>query len=324
MNIKLDIPESFFQGEERCGYYVSPEMKKVWAVQLDLLNEFARVCEKNNLRWYIDAGTLLGAVRHKGFIPWDHDADVMMMRSEYDRLCSIAPKEFQLPYTLCTYENSLMPKKFARLCNEDTAMFDTRELKVIASGYQIKRNAGICIDVFPVDKIPDDENKIRKIVRRLKIYSYFANKIYYWKDNYLPAVVSWRHYIKVFLHKILKHTSLNYKPLIAKFSTVARSYNQSDSKHAAKLCMAFDPKFIERRVWNLSDFDEVTYLPFEMLTLPAPSGWENILNKFYGDWHKFVIRETNGIPDPEAYFYDTEHPYTYYTQEGHIPNESNA
>ena len=105
MNIKLDIPAGFFEGEERCGYYVSPEMKKVWAVELDLLSEFARVCKKHNLKWWICYGTLLGAVRHKGFIPWDDDVDVVMMRSEYDKLCEVSREEFRHPYSLQFYNN---------------------------------------------------------------------------------------------------------------------------------------------------------------------------------------------------------------------------
>ena len=73
VELKIKLPDSFFYEEERDGYWVSSEIKELWAVQLDLLNEFDRVCKKYNLKYILDFGTLLGAIRHKGFIPWDDD-----------------------------------------------------------------------------------------------------------------------------------------------------------------------------------------------------------------------------------------------------------
>ena len=93
--IKIAIEDSFFEEEDRCGYLVSQEMKKIWAVELDLLNEFSMVCENHQLKWFVHAGTMLGAIRHKGFIPWDDDIDVVIHRcsltfcwSLYHSVCS--------------------------------------------------------------------------------------------------------------------------------------------------------------------------------------------------------------------------------------------
>ena len=96
--INLKIQESFYNPEVRCGYEVSAKMKKIWAVELDLLAKFIDVCNKHELNYFVDGGTLLGAVRHKGFIPWDDDVDVIMPREDYDKLFEIAAQEFQYPY----------------------------------------------------------------------------------------------------------------------------------------------------------------------------------------------------------------------------------
>ena len=91
---------SFLEEELRSGYLVSSKMKKIWAVQLDLLEQIKHVCSRYHLTYYADSGTLLGAVRHKGYIPWDDDIDIVMKRSDYNKLIEIAPIEFKKPYFL--------------------------------------------------------------------------------------------------------------------------------------------------------------------------------------------------------------------------------
>lgn len=104
VGLKIKLPKHFLEGETRCGYYISPEMKKVWAIELDLLAEFMRICDIHHLKYWADGGTLLGAVRHKGFIPWDDDIDIIMMRDDFDKLCKFGPQEFKYPYFFQTEE----------------------------------------------------------------------------------------------------------------------------------------------------------------------------------------------------------------------------
>ena len=87
--------DDFLREEIICGYKVSTKMKKIWAVQLDLVLQLKRVCEKYNLRYFMYAGTLIGAVRHQGYIPWDDDLDIIMPRADYDKLKAVAETEFQ-------------------------------------------------------------------------------------------------------------------------------------------------------------------------------------------------------------------------------------
>ena len=310
MNIKLDIPESFYQGEERCGYYVSPEMKKVWAVQLDLLAEFARVCEKHNIKWYADAGTLLGAVRHKGFIPWDDDVDVILMRGEYERLCKVAKDEFHEPYL---FETDVF--SYATLKNTHTTMLDKYHIQLVNQGKikYIKNTPAIYIDIFPIDDIPEDMSLIEGDIKHLMRYWQKYLRILKYTYNYVPSKILWKRPIKAAVHMFaelfcsLDKAEYEYYHQV---SLTAKKFVYPGSTLVAKF-VPHDPNFITRRIWKRSDFSDTLYLPFEMLTLPAPSGYENILDKFYGNWHEYFIRERH------ASFYDTERSYKYYTEEGH-------
>ena len=88
----MQIPEGYLEGEIRDGFYVESMMKKTWAAQMEVLAEVDRVCKKNNIQYFADWGTLLGAVRHKGFVPWDDDMDICMKRPDYNRFLEIAEK----------------------------------------------------------------------------------------------------------------------------------------------------------------------------------------------------------------------------------------
>ena len=79
----MRVPDDFLEGEIRNSFYVESMMKKVWAAQLEVLNEIDRICKKHNITYFADWGTLLGTVRHKGFIPWDDDMDITMKRQDY-------------------------------------------------------------------------------------------------------------------------------------------------------------------------------------------------------------------------------------------------
>ena len=94
----MNVPESFFKGEIRNSFYVEKLMKKVWAAQLEVLHDVDMLCKKHNIQYFADYGTLLGAVRHKGFIPWDDDMDISMKREDYTKFCEIAQKELAGTY----------------------------------------------------------------------------------------------------------------------------------------------------------------------------------------------------------------------------------
>ena len=98
VKLEIELPEGFLDEEVRCGYTVTAKAKRAWAVQMDLLHKLDEVCKKYNLRYFADSGTLLGAARDKGYIPWDDDIDIVMLRKDYEKLRDVADEEFKHPY----------------------------------------------------------------------------------------------------------------------------------------------------------------------------------------------------------------------------------
>ena len=144
---------SFYKEEIRSGFLVTEKRKKVWAVELKMLEKLDEVCKKYNLTYYAYYGTLLGAVRHQGFIPWDDDIDVIMFRDDYEKFQEIAPKEFKEPYF---YQNTYTDRvlwPLSKIRDSRTTAVEPQFQHLGSSFHQ-----GIFIDIFPFDNVEDGIN----------------------------------------------------------------------------------------------------------------------------------------------------------------------
>ena len=294
LNIKL--PEGFLAEENRCDYTISAKMKEVWAVELDLLCQLQRICKKYDIKYYADGGTLLGCARHKGFIPWDDDIDIAMTRDNYEKFCIVAQNELQYPYFLQTEKTeSGTVSGYAKLCNSDTAM-----LLNCFKGRNFKYNQGICIDIFPQDKVPDDKDELSAFLARLQ---YLQGKGKQFR-NRLHNDEKEHNYIKSLLADMIKLFHIKNFPYF-KFEKACQKYNATNAKYMASISYRPVREIGFREVALYKDAIE---LPFEFLTLPCPRNYDQYLTDFYGDWRTFK----KGASFHGEVFFDTNNSYKKY------------
>lgn len=285
------LPKSFFEEEVRCDFLVTKERKKIWAIEIDLFLKFAEVCEKYGFRYYALFGTLLGAVRHKGMIPWDDDIDVCMPREDYERFCTIAIADFQAPYLLQTpYTDDGYYYSFAKIRNRNTTC-----MPVVMS------KAGFChgifLDVFPLDccnpdTYEDDRKRIFQSI--MKCSSYMKEK----NDD-----------LDVIQQEKLRLYNTN-DPL-GEYENIQRI--AADCKYNSTGFVGIPVNTIlkpNQLVWQASYFDTYDIVPFESVKMRIPSGYDSILNTTYENYLEFPPAEKRSawhqgvIWDPDKSYFN--------------------
>ncbi|MBR4173855.1 MAG: LicD family protein [Lachnospiraceae bacterium] len=152
-------------------------LRKLQLTQLSILKDFVKICEENDLKYFLDGGTMLGAVRHQGFIPWDDDLDVGMPRRDYDRFCKLAKKSLPKGYFLQTYfTDKNYPNAFAKLRKEGTEFVESITEKS-------KMRGGIYIDILPFDNFPEKKSEILSQGFEIELYKHLLigkHRVYPW------------------------------------------------------------------------------------------------------------------------------------------------
>lgn len=271
--------------EIRDDYLITAEIKKLWAVQLDLLSQFERLCKRHGLKYYADGGTLLGAVRHKGFIPWDDDIDVQMMSDDFEQFCKYAKSELSYPYFLQYWdtEKGFYPWH-AKLRRSDTTCFSEWELKMNPEG-----NHGIFIDIFPLYNIPDGVIQYKIQTIRLKILKFFYEC--YEVDRALTKKRVRRTFKRFLAQMSWKVCSIITAPekICSRYIKIASSEKRKTRKIGVT---TYTPGY-RKYTWERRFFEKTVELPFEDRTISAPYMYKERLTVQYGDWNKIVKNSEN-------------------------------
>lgn len=287
------------QEERVADYHISHKMKLIWKTELAMLEEVDKICKKHNLTYFLLHGSLLGAVRHKGFIPWDDDLDIGMLRADYDRFLEAAEKELPKPLSLCTpqSEQDVFWGGFVRIRNGETTGMEARDL-----GHQ--GNLGIWIDILPLDVCTADERKFEVKQRKLVHCQRLLYAKVYGKNEQIQLGLNFvQRQGYGLLSKFYSHDRL-----CRLLDRRMRMYTEEASEDVA----VFSGYGKFRRLYG-KDFADTVLLEFEGRKVPAPVGYENYLfMTLGGDYMKYPPEEERR-PKHRGVF-DPEKPYKVYTE----------
>lgn len=266
VDIKLELPDGFLEEEDRGGYVVPSKMKEVWAIQMDLLTQLINVCQQNNIKMWVDGGTLLGAVRHHGYIPWDDDIDVIMLREEYDKLMEIGKDAFTAPYFFqSAYTDSGYSLGHAQLRNSQTAAIRP------ADSFKLY-NQGIFIDIFVLDAVPEDESlRLSTVKESNRIWRFLkardTNILYSGRLTLIGRKLKARHAVKKY----------GWANLYRKGEDLLRNVSINDCRY-----VAYRSYFGDRFLYDKHIFDDTIWIDFEHIKVPVPKKYHEFLVVHYG------------------------------------------
>lgn len=257
--------------------YADEDLKKLQKLELMILEEVATICDKHGIDYYIYTGTLLGAKRHKGFIPWDDDIDIAVFRKDYEKLLNILDEELDSKFYLISpnkQNECFFP--FSKVCLKGTKFEDWW-------AKQVSFDEGIYIDIFPLDNVPENEFKrliyyykchiMNHIMMNSTVHVYtgsnFRDKCHqavYYLLNKMPIS---RTYWKKLYHNILtKYENSETNCITCYFTQIAT------------------PTFGKKGFFLKTEFQPPKKIKFENIEFLAPSDVDSVLTKFYGDYMK--------------------------------------
>lgn len=248
-----------------CGKQLSHE--DIQKRLLEMLAEFDCFCREKGLIYFLAGGSLLGAVRHQGFIPWDDDVDIIMPRPEYERLLGFSKIGEELEIVSFLDDRGYYhPYPYCNIADRKTVMFEHHARRLTGKG--------LFLDVFPLDGVPSDLKERKKFYRRLMIVRYIKGL----QSNPYRRISAPKDLVMNLLAALL--TPLDEMKLTADIDALAKSHILERSKDCAML-LVLEPDLL---TWPRADWEERVETEFEGHRFFIPKAYDAVLTKQFGDY----------------------------------------
>lgn len=251
-------------------------LEQLHRVLLFMMKDFAKLCEKHNLRWFIAFGTAIGALRHKGFIPWDDDVDICMPREDLDRLVAVVQKGTDGRYSIMNSQtNSNYPMATTRFMLKGTEFRD-------AALQTVDFESCIFLDLFPLDNLADNH----KLYRRQAWRAWLSNKLSIARSVGNPYIVGGGMRARVLragtsvARGVLRLPGVSSIDLNAICLREQTRYNKVFTQRVGFMCET--ERFAHE--YDRDDIFPVRWVPFEDMMVPIAYRAEKLLTDFYGDF----------------------------------------
>ena len=264
-------------------------LQEIQKFSLSILKDVHIFCQKNSIKYSLAYGTLIGAIRHKGFIPWDDDVDIIMPRSDYDFFCKTYKSE---RFRLISPLDSDCWIGFARVC-------DFNETYAESICNWCEQNTGIWIDIFPADGVSDNQKEYQKALTRGR--KLWLNQIY---CRYAKHSFSLKHsFIYNFKLLAIKLATLN-GIFLQKFNKLLIANAQQcpfgETQHWSQLSCVDQ---VKNNYQDIDDFKDVVEISFENEVFFAMTGYDNFLRNIYGDYMSLPPLEKRVTVQSDVIFY---------------------
>lgn len=291
------LDNNFFKREVRCGFEIDEMMKRAWAAQMEVLTVIDKICKKNGLRYFADAGTLLGAVRHQGFIPWDDGIDISMLRKDYNELIQIMPQELPRGFVIAgMYADSERLRQAAfvpqlRVIADET-LWNFNAYMQYFHGFPYQR---VGIDIFPIDTVPEDKElaDLQKYIIRSGIIL-LRDWAVLEKQQLLGTRLE--EYEQLCNVKIPRNDGI--KNQIWKIVDAVCALYEGEQTEEVSIYQYWinTESYCLKRQW----YEDIVYLPFENIEIPAPRAYDEVLTRLYGDY----MIPVQGMAEHDYPFYE--------------------
>lgn len=252
------------------------DLNEIKRIELSILLQVDKICREQGFRYWLCGGTLLGAVRHKGFIPWDDDIDIFMPRQDYNKFIEYCNNS-EISFNLFSHEtNSYYHNLYAKVCAANTLVKE--------NNYKLP-DTGVWVDIFPIDGLGNSFDEARKVVKSAEFKRNLL-KAALWRKYFIGKTKSVKYVVGRFL-LFFVGKFVNRKKLIERIEKIYVKNDFDKMKYCGAVCGAYG----EREIIDRKIFDEDVEIEFEGHLFKAPIGWNEYLSSIYGDYMQLPPEE---------------------------------